>query len=288
MIAVLAAAAAGVCAAAGVVAVVRPGWRFRYRVLPYVAPGAAAVDHARPRRRRLGHDAVGDEVLAARLARAGIDRDVSAEPRVVRHRTRRSMWALAGLVAGLVAGSAAGWSPPVVLIGGGVGAVAAATWFRGRLDKMIERRRDTMRIELYTVDLVLALRASLGEPVAALVESVSGASGEVAGELREVAQAARAGRGMQTALRSAARVTTEPHAARLYRALASGEAHGVGLGQSLLSLASDVREARRDALRRAATRRRALMLVPIVAVLAPVLLLFIAAPLPWIVFGGLE
>jgi hypothetical protein len=33
-------------------------------------------------------------------------------------------------------------------------------------------------------------------------------------------------------------------------------------------------------------RRRAAMLVPTIAVLAPVMLLFIAAPLPTIVFGS--
>lgn len=38
-------------------------------------------------------------------------------------------------------------------------------------------------------------------------------------------------------------------------------------------------------MRRAATKRRAAMLIPIIAILAPVMLLFVAAPLPSLVFG---
>jgi hypothetical protein len=53
----------------------------------------------------------------------------------------------------------------------------------------------------------------------------------------------------------------------------------------LLSLAEDVRESRREAIRRAATKRRAAMLIPTIAVLAPVMLLFVGAPLPSLVLG---
>jgi hypothetical protein len=52
-------------------------------------------------------------------------------------------------------------------------------------------------------------------------------------------------------------------------------------------LSEDVREARREAIRRMATKRRAAMLIPTIAILAPIMLLFVAAPLPRIVFGGL-
>ena len=46
-----------------------------------------------------------------------------------------------------------------------------------------------------------------------------------------------------------------------------------------------LRDDRREDLKKAATRRRAAMLVPIIALLAPVMLLFILAPIPRIVFG---
>ena len=51
------------------------------------------------------------------------------------------------------------------------------------------------------------------------------------------------------------------------------------------ALSEDLRDARRDEMRRTATKRRAAMLVPTIAVLAPIMLLFVAAPLPSIVFG---
>jgi hypothetical protein len=38
-------------------------------------------------------------------------------------------------------------------------------------------------------------------------------------------------------------------------------------------------------MRRSATRRRAAMLVPIIGILAPVMLLFVGAPLPQVIFG---
>ena len=38
-------------------------------------------------------------------------------------------------------------------------------------------------------------------------------------------------------------------------------------------------------IKRSATKRRAAMLVPTIAVLAPVLILFVAAPLPFVITG---
>ena len=52
-----------------------------------------------------------------------------------------------------------------------------------------------------------------------------------------------------------------------------------------LGLSEDIRDARREQLHKDAVRRRAAMLVPTIAVLAPIMLLFIAAPLPSIVLG---
>ena len=70
---------------------------------------------------------------------------------------------------------------------------------------------------------------------------------------------------------------------RCYRTLASGHERGAEVAAAMLALSEDVRDDRREALRRAATKGRALMLVPIVGILAPVLLLFVGAPLPWMV-----
>ena len=57
------------------------------------------------------------------------------------------------------------------------------------------------------------------------------------------------------------------------------------LGEGLLALSADLRDARREQVHKDAVKRRATMLVPTIAILAPVMLLFIAAPLPSIVLG---
>jgi tight adherence protein C len=96
----------------------------------------------------------------------------------------------------------------------------------------------------------------------------------------------RSGRRVSEALEHVPRMTAEPYAARTYKLLASGVEYGADLAEGLRALSEDIREQRSEALKRAATKRRATMLVPIIAILAPVMLLFVAAPLPSLVFGG--
>ena len=67
---------------------------------------------------------------------------------------------------------------------------------------------------------------------------------------------------------------------------AAAAERGVDLADGLRALSEDLRDARREEIRKSATKRRAAMLIPTIAVLAPVMLLFIAAPLPSIVFGS--
>ena len=109
--------------------------------------------------------------------------------------------------------------------------------------------------------------------------------GVVAADLRDAMRLHRSGLSVATAFRRLADITPEPYAARTYRLLAGAEDRGTDLGQALLALGSDVREARREALRRQATKRRAAMLIPIIALMAPVMLIFIIAPVTQIVFG---
>jgi len=47
-----------------------------------------------------------------------------------------------------------------------------------------------------------------------------------------------------------------------------------------------LRSARREELQRDASKRRLMLVIPIIFVLAPIVLLFIAAPIPQIIFGG--
>ncbi len=92
--------------------------------------------------------------------------------------------------------------------------------------------------------------------------------------------AVRRGTAEPAAFRRAAELTPEPAAARTYKLFAAGAERGVDLAAGLRALSEDLRDARREEIRKTATKRRAAMLVPTIAVLAPVMLLFIAAPLP--------
>jgi tight adherence protein C len=190
----------------------------------------------------------------------------------------RGAAAAIGLVTGLGPG-------PVIALGV-LGTVVGVSRWPARLDRAIEARRERMRIELYTVNQLLALQVRAGSGVTqALQRVVQRGSGALVDELAEVLALHRGGRPLVEALEHAARATPEPNAARTYRLLSGGVAYGADLADGLRALSGDVRRQRAEALKRAATRRRAAMLVPIIAILAPVMLLFVAAPLPSLVLG---
>ncbi|MFI5372732.1 MAG: type II secretion system F family protein [Candidatus Eisenbacteria bacterium] len=167
------------------------------------------------------------------------------------------------------------------------GAVFGASRVRGRLDRAIQERRERIRLELYTVNQMLAMHVRTGAgPVQATQRVVDRGAGAVVGELHAVLLAIRNGVAEPVAFRRAAALTPEPAAARTFKLFAAGAERGVDLADGLRALSEDLRDARREEIRKTATKRRAAMLVPTIAVLAPVMLLFIAAPLPSIVFGG--
>jgi Flp pilus assembly protein TadB len=166
------------------------------------------------------------------------------------------------------------------------GVVFGGSRMRGRLQRDIEARRERLRLELYTVNQLLAMHVRTGAgPVQATQRIVDRGAGAVVDELQAVLLAMRNGVAEPTAFRRAAELTPEPSAARTYKLFAAGAERGVDLADGLRALSEDLRDARREELRQSATKRRAAMLVPTIAILAPIMLLFIAAPLPSIVLG---
>jgi tight adherence protein C len=189
---------------------------------------------------------------------------------------------------GLGLGLLVGRSAPAALGLGLVALVFGLAWPRGRLDRLIARRREEMRVELYTVNHLLAMHVRVGGGVIqAMQRAVERGSGAVVAELEEILRAHRSGVRISAALTRGAVQSAEPHAARTYRLLAASAEHGADLARGLMDLSRDLHSQRREDLRRLATRQRAATIIPIVVILAPVLLLFVAAPLPSIVFGGL-
>ncbi|MBW3620563.1 MAG: type II secretion system F family protein [Actinobacteria bacterium] len=237
---------------------------------------------------RLGRslDASREDALLLRLAQADALREVPEERRAHEHRVHQLVAALGGAGGGLVLGVVLGMRPAGAVAMTALGLVAGVARRRGALDRAIEERRERMRVELYTVNQLLAMNVRVGGGVMqAIRRVVDRGNGTLVDELGEILRAHESGVPAATALAAAARRTPEPFVARTYRLLAAGAEHGSDLAGALLEHSEDIREARREALKRTATRRRAAMLVPIIAILAPVMLLFVAAPLPSIVFG---
>jgi pilus assembly protein TadC len=174
----------------------------------------------------------------------------------------------------------------VVLIAGAGGFLLGTTHVRRRVERAGSARAERLRRELYTVNQLLALHVRTGAgAMQAVHRVVERGSGAVVEELGDVVRWTRSGMSEGEAFARAAEKTSETGAARTYRLLAAGSERGVDLGRGLLALSTDLRDERRERLHKSSVRRRAAMLLPTIAILAPIMLLFIAAPLPSVVLG---
>jgi len=223
----------------------------------------------------------GDEHLARLLRQAAMD-DLTPERYRAQQLARAAVFG--GGAAVIVAVTLK--TPLIVLVGGFAGFVYGASRVRARLERAIAARAARIRVELYTVNHLLAMQVRTGSGAMQAVQRVvERGRGAVVSELGDVLTWTRSGMGEAEAFRRAAELTPEPSAARTYQLLAAGVERGVDLGSGLLALSGDIRDARREQMHKDAVRRRAAMLVPTIAILAPIMLLFIAAPLPSIVLG---
>jgi tight adherence protein C len=223
-----------------------------------------------------------DDQLSLSLRQAGFV-GVSAQDYRTRVVTRLLAFGGAGAVFGIVVMHSTVATLGLTLCG----AVLGASRARGRIDRAVRDRAERIRLELYTVNQLLAMNVRTGAgPIQAVQRLVDRGSGAVVEELGAVLTAVRRGTPEPAAFRRAADVTPEPAAARTYKLFAAGAERGVDLAGGLRALSEDLRDSRREEIRQSATKRRAAMLLPTIAVLAPVMLLFIAAPLPSIVFGS--
>ena len=272
------------------------------RIHPYLAP-ARSVSHSnragdpisevfgpivRHMAEALGRllERSGDQVTILKLRQAGWYRQLREEEMVSAYRVTQLRSTAVAVGLAVVAGWAIGASLIQRLILIGLGLLIGATRQRSKMDKAIETRRELMRIEVYTVNQLLAMRVRAGGGVVhAVTSTVARGRGEVISELGDALRLHRAGWRAGDAFRRIAELTPEPFCSRTYRLLASAEERGADLAGALLDLAEDVRETRRESIKRSATKRRAAMLVPTIAILAPVLILFVAAPLPSLITG---
>jgi tight adherence protein C len=222
-----------------------------------------------------------DEHLRLKLRQAGFY-DLSPEEYRIRALGQTALFTAAGGAIGIAIRS-----PVLTLLLAVCGLVYGSTRWKGRIERAIADRRERIRLELYTVNQLLAIHLRTGAgPVQATQRIVDRGTGAMIEELDAVLTAVRSGVSEADAFRRLAELTPEPSAARTYKLFAAGAERGVDLAGALRALSEDLRDARREDLRRVATKRRAAMLVPTIAILAPIMLLFIAAPLPSVIFGS--
>ena len=223
-----------------------------------------------------------DEAVALRLYQAGRADTSPNDFRMLQVSRACAFSAALGCAALVIAHSTV-----AVVVAAVCGFVAGAARVRGQLDRTISQRAERMELELYTINQLLALHVRSGAgPIQAVQRVVDRARGAVVDELESVLVWIRSGQREQVAFQRAAELTPCPSAARTYQMFALATERGTDLGQALLSVGDDLRDARRESLRRYAVRHRAAMLAPTIGILAPIMLLFVAAPLPSIVLGG--
>lgn len=226
------------------------------------------------------------ERLALRLRQSGLYPELGDLERVqefrIRSFARSAGWAIGLGLFGLVIDG-----PIFMVVFAVLGFAYGVLSARGRIDKAVTERRERMRGELYTINQLIAMRTRVGGGVAdAIRHVVIRGNGAFVDELAEVLRLHESGMAMSVALERAAALTSEPEAARTYSVLATAQERGADLGEALLDLSKDLRAARREELQRDASRRRLLMVIPIVVILAPIVLLFIGGPIPQIIFRG--
>ncbi len=231
-------------------------------------------------------DRMGEEQLVLRLRQARFYPGLEDRDRVASYRL--AVLGTAVMFVGMGAGITLvlRQSTLVVLAASVGGGLMGSLRVRGRLDRAVEQRRSVMKIEISTINQLLAIRVRSGSGVMyAVGEITARGRGEVIGELGVALRMHRSGMSAAGAFRRMAEITPESYCARTYKLLASSEEMGVDLAAGLRALADDARRARREALRRSATKKRSAMLIPTIAILAPVMLLFVAAPLPQLILG---
>ena len=226
-------------------------------------------------------DAADHDTLRRRLRNAGFADTDPAQYRM-RQLTHTVGGIAQGVVLGLVVGSIAIMLLLVICFG-----FIGATLQRNRLNAASGKRAERMRGEVYTIAQLLAVRLRTGSgPVDAVRSVCNLARGPVVGELRDAVSWISSGMAAARAYDKLAEATDEPSAARLYRLLAASSTTGGDIASSLLSVAEDLRNERKQDLARSAVKRRTAMLIPLLCLITPVMIGFVAAPLPSMIFGA--
>ena len=217
--------------------------------------------------------------LERRLRQAGVP--MTSE--VYRRRSLR--WSIATPVACALLGVALG-STVLTVSFFVLGGVAGARRMPDQLRSITRRRQARIRSDLPTIAGLLSPRIINNKSLAVAIGSlVEYGSGPVVDDLSRALHLTAAGYGLGPSLELVASEAAEDSAARFYRFLAAATTGAIDLPRSLLEQASELRALRREEVERAAARRQMSMVVPNLVLMTPVMILFLLAPIPTLIFG---
>lgn len=231
-------------------------------------------------------DSGDEDAVRDRLRHAGYT-DVSAREYRISQAGRALIGTIGGVLAGLWLGAV--WGSPAfwALVGVGLGIGWGLTSSRSKLRAAIEARTRTMRLELYTIAHLLAMLVRANHTPAMAVRQITDrGQGPVVEELREAQNWVAGGLTMAQAMERLSAETPEPAAGRIYRILGEASQQGSDVAESLMTVANTLRAERREEVERLGTRRKGAMIIPTLVVMAPVVFLYVVAPIPSFVFGS--
>ena len=222
-----------------------------------------------------------DSTLAVRLAQAGM----TMSPAQYRQRQTRS--AVAGVLAGSILGGVFAGTIFGVAVAAMAGCALGLAVLPQTVSVRVERRKETIEREVYTVFLRLsfATRGPSSSLRDAIRATAARGQGVLIDELREIENWLRSGMAEAEAFAAAAERTPEPTAARAYRRLALGNRGDIPT--SLRAIASDARSQRAKRIKEQAVRRRLAMVGISALVLLPVVFVIYLAPIDAMFFAPL-
>jgi tight adherence protein C len=200
------------------------------------------------------------------------------------YRARHLRWSVLGPIgAGLVGVLAGSTLLTVILVW--LGGLAGGRRMPDDVRALTKRRAARVRSDLPTIAGLLSPRVENNKSLAvALASLVADGSGPVIEDLSRALGLAAA-YGLGNALDLAASESVEESAARFYRFLSAATTGGIDLPRALLDQADELRGMRREEVERISAKRQMSMVIPNVALMAPVMVLFLVAPIPRLLYG---
>ena len=153
------------------------------------------------------------------------------------------------------------------------------------LMKLLSTKHFPLQAPRRKVKLAMLVKAN-HTPAMAIRQVTQRGRGPVVSELREAQNWVSGGLTLAQAMERLSVETVEPAAARVYRILGEASQQGADVAESLMTVASTLRAERREEVERLGTRRKGAMIVPTLIVMAPVVFLYVVAPIPHFVFGS--